>query len=218
MAAKKAVEHDGTQRKRGAGAKAKLDKAEQPKQTSQAEEAFNRWSAGEFPYYLAWHEDCVFDLEEEKHGINLCVFADGSAVRWDDTEQRVLPRCEVFQYLPDVLLAAYHHCIFKDGGFIVWIEGERFAGTPKEVFEAILRLLDAPVEPPKRMLGVIDDATKRIESCREHQDALKSDAIAFKKTARHLISSGILDAASLKQAVEHICKEEQHEQKCKHGR
>ena len=61
-----------------------------------------------------------------------------------------MPRC-----LSVALLEAYDHCLQHEEEFVVMIAGERFAGTPKEALEAVLRLPDAPVDPPKRILGLI---------------------------------------------------------------
>jgi hypothetical protein len=191
-------------RKRLTGADAKPRGSAQPKQMSQAQKAFNQASAGKFDYDLAWHEDCVFDLDVDEPGILLDVFADGSAVgRWED-EDHVVPRGEELQYISTTLLDAYDYCLDHKKDFVLWIAGERFTGTPKEAFEAVLRLLRPSVEAPKRMLALIEERTMRIQLDQEYGKAALSDARMLSEAESRLRSSGAIDDPSIKQLVEEL--------------
>ena len=206
----KAAKQDGTQRKRPAGADAKPGGSEQPKQMSQAERAYKEQSSGTFDYDLAWHENCVFDLNEAEHGINLYIFADGSAFTWNVSRERSLPREEVLRFLSDALLRDYRDCLEQEVDFVLWIAGEMFTGTPKEAFEAILRLLDPPVEPPKRLLGLIEEGIIRIQLDHEYAKAALSDARMLTEAASHLRSTGALNDPNLKHVVGLIRKAREH--------
>jgi hypothetical protein len=79
------------------------------------------------------------------------------------------------QCLASTLLEAYRFCLAHNREFALWIGGEKFTGMPKKAFAAILRLLDTPMEPPRRMLGLIDEGTIRIHSSQAHRNAAMSD-------------------------------------------
>lgn len=192
--AKKAIKKDDLQRKRPAGASA-MPGGPPPAigRKSQAEEALKQSSTGKLYYHLHWHKDCVFDLDEDAHGIMLYVFADGSAIHMIEDSERVVPRAELLQCLSLALLEAYDHCVEREEDFVLWIAGEKFTGTPKEAFESVLRLLDAPVEPPKRMLGLIEESTVRFQLHHEYAQAALSDARRLAEAASRLRSSGALD-------------------------
>lgn len=163
--ASKAAKQDAGQGKRPTGPSAKtVGSAQQPTQMCHAEQAFNEFRAGKFDYDLEWHYNCVFDMNRDDHGVNLCVFADGSAIKWDSDGPHGLRSSDVLRYLANALLEAYQFCLRNEQEFVLWIADERFTGTPRVAFKAVLRLLDPPLKPPRRVLGLIEDHTNWLGS------------------------------------------------------
>jgi hypothetical protein len=203
-AVKNAVENDGTRRKRRTGATAGPGGAAQPKQRSQAELAIYDRMTRSFEGNFAYHGNCIAHLASEGKGMHVWVFEDGSAIRSVDFSEAILPRNELLQYLPELLLSEYADWVEygEREEFTLWIAGDDgFEGTPKEAFEKILRKLGPPASPSKKALSLIESGTAYMQSLRIDDQAW-DDVERLNKTVERLVACGLIERRAARALVD----------------